>query len=351
MSCALTDAAYATGVQFSYSATNGSDTGSVVAAVSGDTATATLTNLSAGTSYTVYGVATATNGSTPQSPTATFTTQTTQTPQTDHTAWFELPAKISGEGRDILMRTFYASARNYTMHYNTSTYTADWVAYPLTEDQTNGGRSGTWKATPDIPISQQINVWDGSYNVNLGSTSSVGYDGSKEFYARGHQIPDGDRSGLASMQTQTYYATNSTPQIQNKFNGGIWQQLESGVRGLTTTTDTVYVVTGATLRTVGGNEAVTYITPKWDSKQCPVPNYYYKVLLKVKRDASNNITSAMCVGVWLPHKEYSGENYQNYTKSVAEIERLTGYNFFANLPPDIQAAAEQNTNWNTLSSF
>lgn len=347
MSCALTDAAYATGVQFSYSATNGSDTGSVVAAVSGDTATATLTDLSAGTSYTVYGVATATNGSTPQSASATFTTEPTEVDRTDHTAWFELPAKISDQGSNMLTRSFYDSpARNYTMHYNTSTYTADWVAYPLAAGHMGTGRpDDPWQVTPGIPTNDQINVWKGSYGVNVGSTTNI--------YARGHQIPNADRNRDPSgtMCTQTYYATNSTPQIQNGFNSGIWSSLEGGVRGLANTTDTVYVVTGATLRTVGGSEAVTYIQPQHDSKQCPVPNYYYKVLLKVKRDASNRITSAMAVGVWLPHKVYSGESYTSYTRSVDEIERLTGYDFFANLPPGIQAAAEQNTNWNTLSSF
>lgn len=164
-------------------------------------------------------------------------------------------------------------------------------------------------------------------------------------------------SDLLPATTYTVYgvvtATNgSTPQIQNGFNSGIWSSLEGDVRTLAQQqTDTVYVVTGAILRTVTGNETITYIKPAKDTKNCPVPNYYYKVLLKVKREASGKISSASTVGVWLPHRVYSGESYQSYTKSVAEIEALTGYNFFANLPADIQAAAEQNSNWNTFASF
>lgn len=50
-------------------------------------------------------------------------------------------------------------------------------------------------------------------------------------------------------------------------------------------------------------------------------------------------------------QEYSNDSYTNYATSVAEIERLTGFDFFANLPADIQAAAEQNSNWNTFASF
>lgn len=315
-------------MQFFYSATNGSDTGSVVAAVVGNEATANLSDLLPATTYTVYGVVTATNGSTPQSSSTTFTTEGART---DHAAWYELPAKDNA-GSNMLLRTFYDTARNYTMYYDTSTYTAYWVAYPLAAGDLGSGRpNDPWAATPGIPTSQQINVWAGSYGVNVGSTSNI--------YARGHQIPNADRNKdpYGTMCAQTFYATNSTPQIQNGFNSGIWSTLEGDVRTLAQQqTDTVYVVTGAILRTVTGNETITYIKPAKDTKNCPVPNYYYKVLLKVKREASGKISSASTVGVWLPHRVYSGESYQSYTKSVAEIEALTGYNFFANLPADIQ---------------
>lgn len=331
-------------MQFFYSATSGSDTGSVVAAVVGNEATADLSDLLPATTYTVYGVVTATNGSTPQSSSTTFTTEA---PKTDHAAWYELPAKDNADG-NILLRTFYDTARNYTMYYDTSTCTAYWVAYPLAAGDLGSGRPDPdpWAATPGIPTSDQINVWSGSYGVNVGSTSNI--------YARGHQIPNADRNKdpYGEMCTQTFYATNSTPQIQTGFNSGIWSTLEGDVRTLAQQqTDTVYVVTGAILRIAGRNEQVDYIQPRHDTRPCPVPNYYYKVLLKVKREASGRISSASTVGVWLPHRVYSGESYRSYTKSVAEIEALTGFDFFANLPADIQAAAERNSNWSTFASF
>lgn len=110
-------------MQFFYSATNGSDTGSVVAAVVGNEATANLSDLLPATTYTVYGVVTATNGSTPQSSSTTFTTEGART---DHAAWYKLPAKDNA-GSNMLLRTFYDTARNYTMYYDTSTYTAYWA--------------------------------------------------------------------------------------------------------------------------------------------------------------------------------------------------------------------------------
>ena len=224
-------------MQFFYSATNGSDTGSVVAAVVGNEATANLSDLLPATTYTVYGVVTATNGSTPQSSSTTFTTEGART---DHAAWYELPARTTAD--ETITQTVYpasGSQRNYTMYYDKSTYTAYWVAYPLAKGHMGNGRSDKWQRNPGLAESEQINVWSSSYGVNLGATTSDGYDSSKEFYARGHQIPNADRNGSDELVVQTYYATNSTPQIQNKFNGGIWQQLESGVRNIAATTDTV----------------------------------------------------------------------------------------------------------------
>lgn len=338
MSCFVTDA---TTVGFAYKSASQSDyTSRVAASVFGNSATATLTGLQAGTEYTLYAYASA-NGQEYTSSLANFTTKPQDTAQTDHTAWYELPAKTT-ESSTLTMSFYAGDDRNYTMYYDKATYTSYWVAYPLVASQTTGSRSGSWKQTPGIATSGQINVWDGSYGVNIGS----------DIYARGHQIPDGDRSGVSAMQTQTYYATNSTPQIQNKFNGGIWNQLEDGVRSVIPASDTLYVVTGATLRTKGGSEAITYIVPKWDSKQCPVPNYYYKVLLKCNRDSRGAITEASTIGFWLEHKPYdNGGTWRNYTKSVAEIEQLTGYNFFANLPADIQSVAERNTSWSAFSTF
>lgn len=109
-------------MQFFYSATNGSDTGSVVAAVVGNEATANLSDLLPATTYTVYGVVTATNGSAPQSSSTTFTTEGART---DHAAWYELPARTTAD--ETITQTVYpasGSQRNYTMYYDKSTYTA-----------------------------------------------------------------------------------------------------------------------------------------------------------------------------------------------------------------------------------
>lgn len=227
------------------------------------------------------------------------------------------------------------SVRNYTYLYDKDMYTSMFVAYPLYSDAMGSyPRPSNWYTNPNLTVDEQINVWSGSYGVSYGST----------IYSRGHLIPNSSRNGIDIMQKQTFYATNSVPQIQDFFNGGIWSQLETGLSGKIQGTDTVYVVTGVSFRKVGGNEPITYIQPKHDTKQCPVPNYFWKVALKVTR-SGGNITAAKAIGFWMEHRQYFSDSYTNYTVSVDQIEQWTGLNFFANLPTALQATAETNTNW------
>lgn len=263
--------------------------------------------------------------------------------------WMELPA-ASEDGNYFLGTHFNdTGARNYSYHYDYDTYTSLWVAYPLYSATMGSLSRPDWEDDPLVDNSLEINIWSGSYNVNLGSLSNSGFNSSNEFYARGHQIPNNDRDGDATMQQQTFYATNSTPQIQNKFNSSIWSELETAVNTQATLSDTLYVVTGATFRKVGGTEAITYITPKHDSKQCPVPNYYWKVLLKVKRNSLGNISSAKSIGFWLEHREYDGnEIHEDHAVSVDKIEEYTGFDFFVNLPDGIETTAEANSSWSAF---
>lgn len=281
-------------------------------------------------------------------------------PDVGNAGWLELPALTSSP--DTFVGTFFDSSvsatsgmgkdRNYSYCYDKENYACLWVAYPLYSSTLGGGRSGSWDYNPAIGYGYQVNLYS-SYNVLYGDTDYVDNADAtgKEYYARGHQIPDADRSGNDVMQAQTYFFTNSTPQIQNAFNAGIWMYLEDGVRDEIPTRDTLYVVTGAAFRVKGGNEAITYIHPKKDpQKDVPVPNYYWKVLLKVKRSGST-VTSASTIGFWLPHQKISGRDYSRYSCSVDSIEEKTGFDFFANLPEALSSSAESNTSWSSFKSF
>ena len=283
------------------------------------------------------------------------TTSGTEDPGTMK-GWLELPRSTTGS--DYYTGSFSADgARNYSYLYQYSTYTSLWSAYPLYRATMGGGYDADWTYNPSIAKSKQVNCWDASYNVLYGETNYVANAAStgEEYYARGHQVPNADRNANNTMQTQTFYATNSTPQVHYSFNDAVWKTLEGDVRTIASATDTVYVVTGAAFRKVGGSESITYIHPKGDSgKSVPVPNYYWKVLLKVKWSGSGSnktVSSAQAVGVWLPHATDLGDSYSTYVCSVSQIEEWTGFDFFSNLPDDKEATAESNANWTTFKNF
>lgn len=280
-------------------------------------------------------------------------------PVTKWKGWLELPANTLTASNYIYDEQKVETVRNYTISYDTSTYASMWVAYPLYSATIGQGSTWTrptnWSYNGHIDTEYQVNILKNSYGVNWTE------DYGNELYSRGHQIPNADRNnrGVSSdFQSQTFLVTNSTPQIQNRFNGSIWGRLEDGVRSVALATDTVYVVTGPVFQKIGETKTIKYIHPEPDpNKEVPVPNYYWKALLKVKWNGKT-VTSASAIGFWYEHKSYvNGEKYDDsqFIVSVKDIENWTGLDLFANLPGDkdsgIEKTAQENTNWNTFKSF
>lgn len=270
----------------------------------------------------------------------------------------ELPAYGSSDKVVTMYRTGGTSGtdanRNYTFNYSTTYYSALWVAYPLTyaDTQGNASHSGNWAYNTASGISNdyQVNVISNSYGVNYGN----------DLYSRGHQIPNADRKSDQTALDQTYLVTNQTPQMQDQFNASVWSTLESKVRSLTSAsrpTEVIYVVTGPVYKTVNGNETITYLDATSNSikpSRVPVPNYYWKVLMKVKTNSSGAIVGASTIGFWYAHKPYGlakGPDFTTFIKSVNEIEQLTGFNLFANLPDTYEERVEDNVSWSAFESF
>ena len=151
------------------------------------------------------------------------------------------------------------------------------------------------------------------------------------------------------MQLQTFYVTNSVPQIQDNFNGGIWQKLEAALQAIGER-EKIYIVTGVAFNKVGETKSIKYAKAKDDTKNIPVPNYFYKVAMKVTTNSSGAVTDACTIGFWFEHKTYT-DSYTNYTTTVDQIEAWTGFDFFANLPDNVETTAEGNSTWSTFSAF
>ena len=270
-----------------------------------------------------------------------------ETVQVSEPQWLELPAVTAQQSGNI--RTHYAQMqgivqRNYTLLYDSQTYTSYWVAYPLCHSHMTKGREEIWAYDPLFPEALQTSVAKG-YGA---SRPTENYP--KNFYARGHQLPNADRNAVPEMQRQTYYSTNITPQLQNGFNAGIWKQLEEAVRDNVPQSDTLYVVTGASFAKLGQTAQNRQIVNKNDGKSLPVPNYYWKVLLKTRR-CDGVVAQASAIGFWLPHDDLKGHNYEDYAVSVDQIEEWTGYDLFVNLTDQIQTRVEACSDWDDFRNF
>ena len=268
-----------------------------------------------------------------------FTTPAnTVEPAVSGKSWLELPGAVNNS--NYLVNTYYSSTesdanRNYTHCYDKTTYTSLWTSYHLNSTHMGDYDRPSWRYNTVIDKAYQVDLREHSYNDN---------------YSKGHLIPNASRDGNEEMQRQTFFVTNSVPQIQDKFNGGIWQSLESALQNIAKTEE-IYVVTGVTFNKVGESETVKYTTAKDDTKQIPVPNYFYKVVLKVEKSGST-VTSASAIGFWFEHKDYEkGDNYANYAVSVDQIEQWTGFDFFVNVPDDLENAAEGNEDWSVFHDF
>lgn len=262
--------------------------------------------------------------------------------------WLELPAAAPAADEDIRLVTHRAMMqgrlqRNYTCFYDSDTYVSYWVAYPLCRAHLSTGREEVWAYDEKVPVAEQTSVKKG-YGASVPTRNYP-----NNFYARGHQIPNADRNAVPGMQAQTYFSTNMTPQIQNGMNGGLWAKLEEAVRNQTPENDTLYIVTGASFRAHEG-EKVRTIVNKNDGKTLPVPTYYWKAVLKVRR-TPEGLAEAMTIGFWVPHDDLKGRNYAEFATSVDSLEILTGFDLFVNLPDGIEEDAEGNAAWNRFCSF
>ncbi len=251
--------------------------------------------------------------------------------------WLELASGLEGS-RYVVNSFVVGGVRNYTHFYDTEMLTSLWTAYPLSSSYMGSSSRPSWSYNPKIDESLQAHVASSSYSNG---------------YSRGHMCPNSSRAGNSTMQKQAFYVTNQVPQLQNQFNGSIWNDLEIAVRNVASSYGEIYVVTGVTFNKPGENLSIKYATPSGDkSQKVPVPNYFYKLVLKVKTNSSGTVTSASTIGFWFEHRNYEkSEEYDEFEVSVDQVEEWTGFDFFVNLPDAVEKTAETNSSWATFKKF
>lgn len=249
----------------------------------------------------------------------------TPEPKPNETGWLELPSVPAGTDFFTHSMTIGSvKTRNYSFIWDYDNLVAPWVAYPLCKWNMarNVKRTNAWALDPLLPESKQPVLYRGFSKGNNG------------WYARGHQIPSADRLTSYESNAMTFYGTNMTPQIQEGFNGDIWETLEGMVRSWANKSDTLYVVTGCVIDYKDG-ETVKYALDN-NGKKVTVPTAYYKAVLRYMKSSTFGYSGYSACAVWLDHKVYSSSSISSsYSMSVDDLEKKTGIDFFVNLPAKV----------------
>lgn len=247
--------------------------------------------------------------------------------------WTEIPASPVHMPEGYSMLTHYTEVngrrlRNYTMLYDHTYKVSHWVAYPLHNVyRGSAGRQDVWVYDPSLSQSLQMDVVSGGYQRVYGIR---GYD-------RGHQIPSADRQATVEMNQQTFYPTNCTPQ-NAQLNQNLWANLEALVR-TQICSDTVFVITGCAI-TTAEDKTVDWIW-KNNVRVGAIPKAYWKVMLRTKNGRTGalpNDGTAKCIGFWMENRTPDTDKVsRDFVKSVTEIEKLTGFEFFTGISDDVKS--------------
>ena len=236
--------------------------------------------------------------------------------------WLELPAVTEQEGTAFVYHMTDIDGqtkRNYSMFYDAARRIALWVAYPLCHEYMGSGRTDDWGFDPKIPDRYEPVLYRG--------WPEGGFD-------RGHQIPSGSRNANTDMNRQTFYFTNMTAQ-NSRFNQGLWASLENRVRGFASVCDTLYVVTGPIFDSDVPEDS------RWtednNGNMVAVPDGYFKVLLQYEVSTAEYYSVAFVY----ENRDYGRSNPEaSDICSVSEVEEMTGYIFFNNLPQSVAGSVK-----------
>lgn len=147
-------------------------------------------------------------------------------------------------------------------------------------------------------------------------------DYAKTGYDRGHMAPAGDMRWSPQAMSDSFLMTNMSPQ-HPRCNRATWKYLEEQVREWAKNEKELYVICGP----VFAEKSIAIC-----NGTIPVPLAYFKIVYDVTPPEK-------MIAFIIPNWKTKG-NLQNFTVTVEQVEKITGFNFFSNLPEETQLKLE-----------
>jgi len=217
---------------------------------------------------------------------------------------YELPAPLTDRPEQILHR------RGYTTSYNSKSKNPNWVAWHLTKSHTYGHHQ------------RKNEVFSEDSDVKAPRATNNDYYNSR--YDRGHMCPAGDNKWDAEAMAQSFLFTNICPQNHglNKYE---WNDLEIQCREWAQEYGAIDIVCGPIYGTSGEQKTI-------GRNRVWVPQAFFKVILCRQG-------SPKAIG-FVYRNEGVKQSRAEAIRSVDEIERLTGIDFFPALDDKTETKIE-----------
>ena len=223
----------------------------------------------------------------------------------------------------------------FALSYNRDLGRPNWVSWHLSSEWTGTlARVDTFRADPAVSPD-----W---YRVQAFDFSGSGFD-------RGHMVPNADRDKQTSVPINqaTFLMTNMVAQAPGN-NQGPWADLEEHLRTFTDAGSEIYIVAGPEGTGGKGTSSGDVPTMTIANGHVAVPANTWKVALVLPmggNDVSRVTCSTRTIAVIMPNVDSIREiDWQTYLTSVDEVEELTGYDLFANLPDAVEYCVEAGVN-------
>lgn len=196
----------------------------------------------------------------------------------------------------------------FRVSFNPENKTPNWVAWELLGTEVDG------------VVKRSDNFW---CDVQVkGCPEPSDYKNSG--YDRGHLCPAADQKWSVQAMNDCFSMANMAPQ-DHALNAGAWQTLESKER-LWAKRDSAIVIIAGPIYEVSDTERI-------GNAGVRVPSAFFKVLLAPYVDEPRGI------GFIYPNMSSPG-NMRDYSMTIDEVEEITGYDFFYNLPDDLEEKIE-----------
>ena len=263
---------------------------------------------------------------------------------TSPSTWFELPKIEDSDKNGIwdsdnsLHLAFHycaggekgpdgKTARNYSVCYSGEHHCPVWVAAPRHSMYVGKADRSNYGQDPDIASEIQYKSKDTGGGCN-----------------KGHMLGSAERTSSTETNRQVFYYTNIAPQLSTGFNtgGGGWNLLEDYI-DTQVVKDTLYEVVGCYFKTFTDGYGNT-VNPKTISfggrNDVSMPTMFYYAVLRTKKGNSGKSVKdckadeLQCVAFVRAHTNSlkGQEPSSKEMMSIADLERLTGFSYFAGVP-------------------